>query len=145
DLWWQEAERYQVLPLTNQSGRGGDNRYRRDRYEFRPGIGALPPAVAPNLRNRGWRMWAELVVPDGGIEGVVAAHGGEAGGWTVFLKDGRLHYTYNYLGAELTPVSPAYKGRFDVTSGALVRVVMEADGRAYRNPEGEDRAAMAIQ
>ena len=28
--WWQEAERYQVLPLTNQSGRGGDRRYQRD-------------------------------------------------------------------------------------------------------------------
>ena len=209
DLWWTEAEKYQVLPLTNQSGRGGDRRYHRERYEYRPGIGALPPAVAPNLRNRGWRMWADLHVPDGGAEGVIAAHGTESGGWCVYLKDGRLHYTYNFLAAEITTVSsevplpagpvvarvvftptapfagdvdlfyddlpvgqghvprtvlitfgvagftvgyqrgtsvsPAYEGRFDMTPGALARVVMEADGRPYRNPEGEDRAAMRIQ
>src|SRR5437764_7347004 len=84
-----EAEKHQVLPLTNQSGRGGDRRYHRDRYEYRPGIGALPPAVAPNLRNRGWRMWADLLVPEGDVEGVIAAHGTESGGWCVYLKDGR--------------------------------------------------------
>jgi arylsulfatase len=209
ELWWSEAERYQVLPLTNRPGRGGDRRYRRERYEFRPGIGSLPEAVAPNLRNRGWRLFADLVVPAGGVEGVIACHGGVAGGWSAYVAGGRLHYCSNFLGAEITTVSaevalppgpvtarveftptgqfqgdvdlyygdvpvgqghvarttpvtfgmvgftvgyqrggavaPAYHGRFDITAGALERVVIEADGRAYRNPEAEDRAGMAIQ
>ena len=56
DLWWSEAERNQVLPLTNQPGRHADQRWRRQRYEYTPGIGQLPAAVAPNLRNRGFRV-----------------------------------------------------------------------------------------
>ena len=64
DLWWSEAERNQVLPLNNQPGRHGDRRYRRDRYEYHAGIGVLPAAVAPNLRNRGFRITAELDLPD---------------------------------------------------------------------------------
>ncbi len=209
DLWWREAERYQVLPLTNRPGRGGDRRYRRERYEYRPGIGSLPQAVAPNLRNRGWRLWAELVAPDGGAEGVIACHGGGAGGWSLYLAGGRLHYVYNHLGSTLTTVSaevplppgpvtaravftptapfagdidlfyddlpvaqghvartntvtfgvqgftvgyqrgsavtPAYEGRFEVTPGALARVVIEPEGRPYSDPAAEQRAASAIQ
>jgi arylsulfatase len=209
DLWWREAERHQVLPLTNRPGIGGDRRYRRDCYEFRPGIGSLPEVVAPNLRNRGWRLFAELVVPDGGAEGVIASHGGSAGGWSVYLAGRRLHFAYNHLGTTLTTVSaelplpagpviarvvfrptgpfagdvdlfygdlpvgqghvprthlvtfgvggftvgyqrgsavtPAYHGRFEITGGALVRVVIEADGRPYRDPAREERAALATQ
>ena len=51
-LWWEEAAKYQVLPLNNQPGRFGDRRYRRERYELYGGIGPLPEAIAPNLRNR---------------------------------------------------------------------------------------------
>ena len=43
DLWWSEAERNQVFPLTNQPGRHGDRRFRRERYEYHAGIGVLPP------------------------------------------------------------------------------------------------------
>ena len=47
DLWWSEAERNQVLPLSNQPGRHGDRRFRRERYEFRAGIGVLPADARP--------------------------------------------------------------------------------------------------
>ncbi len=56
ELWWHEAERNLALPVTNQPGRYGDRRYRRDHYEYYPGISSLPDAVAPNLRNRSWQM-----------------------------------------------------------------------------------------
>ena len=55
ELWWEEAAKYQVLPLNNQPGRFADRRWRRERYELYPGIGPLPEAIAPNLRNRGLR------------------------------------------------------------------------------------------
>ncbi|MHB1445943.1 MAG: arylsulfatase [Acidimicrobiales bacterium] len=105
ELWWAEAERFNVLPLTNRPGRGGDRRYRRQRYSFRSQIGSLPEAVAPNLRNRGWRMVADLSIPAGGAAGVIACHGGSAGGWSAYLQDQRLHFAYNFLGASLTTVS----------------------------------------
>ena len=105
DLWWSEAERNQVLPLNNQPGRHGDRRYRKDRYEYHAGIGVLPAAVAPNLRNRGFRITAELDLPADGADGVIVTHGGASGGYALYLQGGRLHWTYNWLGAELTTIS----------------------------------------
>ncbi|HSV04868.1 MAG TPA: arylsulfatase, partial [Candidatus Binatus sp.] len=108
-LWWQAAEQNQVLPLTNRPGRHGDRRHRRDRYELRPGIGSLPAAVAPNVRNRTFRVIAEIGVPAGrdaaAVEGVVIAHGSSSGGYAVYVAGGRLHYVHNLLGAQVTTVS----------------------------------------
>jgi arylsulfatase len=105
DLWWSEAERYNVLPVTNQPVRGADSRYRRDRFLFHPGIGSLPQLVAPNLSNRAWRMQAQLVVPESVAGGVLVCHGGHAGGYVAYVRDGRLHFGYNHLGSSLTTVS----------------------------------------
>ena len=105
DLWWSEAERNQVLPLNNQPGSHPDRRHRRERYEYRAGIGVLPAAVAPNLRNRGFRIVAALDLPAGGAEGVIVSHGGGAGGYSLYLQDRRVHWTYNWLGAQVTTVS----------------------------------------
>ncbi|MEY2457337.1 MAG: hypothetical protein QOK06_2431 [Acidimicrobiaceae bacterium] len=104
--WWEDAERFNVLPLNNQPGRHGDRRYRHDRYVYHPGIGSLPETVAPNLRNRGFHIVAELEVPaDGGVQGVIVCHGGPAGGYAFYAKDNRIHFVHNLLGAELTTVS----------------------------------------
>ncbi len=105
DLWWAEAERNQVLPVNNQPGRFPDRRHRRRRYELHAGIGVLPAAVAPNVRNRGYRITAELDVPEGGAEGLIASHGGGAGGYALYVQDGRLRFTYNFLGATVTTVA----------------------------------------
>jgi arylsulfatase len=105
ELWWSEAQHNQALPLNNQPGRHPDRRYRRQRYEYRAGIGVLPAAVAPNLRNRGFRITADLEIPDGGADGVIVTHGGGAGGYALYLQDGRVHWTYNWLGARITTVS----------------------------------------
>jgi arylsulfatase len=105
DLWWNEAERFNVLPVTNQPVRGADTRYRRERFVFYPGIGSLPQLVAPNLSNRAWRMQAELVVPESGAGGVLVCHGGHAGGYVAYVRDGRLRFGYNHLGSSLTTVS----------------------------------------
>ena len=43
-LWWEEAEKYQVLPLNNEPVKFADRRFRRERYELYPGIGPLPEA-----------------------------------------------------------------------------------------------------
>ena len=104
ERWWSEAERYNVLPVNNRPTSGADRRYRRERSVFRPGIGSLPEAIAPNLRNRGWRMIADLVVT-ADTEGVIAAHGGPAGGYAIYVDGGRLCYAYNHLGTTLTTVT----------------------------------------
>lgn len=116
-LWWTEAERYQVLPLNNLPAMYGDTRYRRERHVFHPGIGPLPQVIAPDLRNRAFQIEAELEVPaDGPVEGMLVAHGGHAGGYGLYLAGRRLHYTYNFLGAEITTVSASV----DLPPGQIV-------------------------
>jgi arylsulfatase len=104
DIWWREAERHNVLPLTNMPIVGMDPRYRRARHVLYPGIGTIPQLVAPNVSNRAWSLRAELVVPEGGVEGVIVGHGSHAGGYVAFVRSGRLHFTYNHLGTTLTTV-----------------------------------------
>lgn len=43
------------------------------------------------------RVTAHVTIPTEGAEGVLACAGGEFGGWTLFLKEGKLHYAHNYL------------------------------------------------
>jgi arylsulfatase len=105
-LWWTEAERYQVLPLNNQPGVFGDTRYRRQRYVFRGQVGPLAEAIAPNLKNRSFVITAELVPPGGRPRtGVIAAHGGHAGGYVLFVEDGRVHFTYNFVATQVSTVA----------------------------------------
>ena len=98
-LWWREAEAHRVLPLNNQPGKFGDRRHRRGRYEYRPGIGSLPRAVAPNLHNRGFRIIAEVNSP-GEVSGAICAHGSASAGYAVYVRDNRLHYVHNFLGLQ---------------------------------------------
>jgi arylsulfatase len=105
DRWWREAEKFQVLPLNNQPGRLGDPRHRRHRHEFVGPVGPLPEALAPNLKNRSFVIAAELVPPPGEmLSGVIVAHGGHAGGYVLFVEEGRLQFNYNYVATEITTV-----------------------------------------
>jgi arylsulfatase len=106
ELWWQEAERFQVLPLNNQPGVFADPRYRRQRHEYLGTVGPLAEALAPALKNRSFVIAADLLPPAGSPpEGVIVAHGGHAGGYVVFVEDGRLHFTYNFVATEITTVT----------------------------------------
>jgi hypothetical protein len=42
-------------------------------------------------------------------------------------------------------VAPTYEPPFTFTEGALLRVVVETDGREYRDPPAEERAGVAMQ
>ena len=46
-------------------------------------------------------------LPEGGAEGVLACSGGEFGGWTLFMKGGKLHYAHNFLKIQEYLVSSA--------------------------------------
>jgi arylsulfatase len=43
---------------------------------------------------------AEIVVPDGGGEGVIVAQGGAYAGWSLYLREGRPTYCYNFFGLQ---------------------------------------------
>ncbi|NJN70956.1 MAG: arylsulfatase, partial [Nitrospira sp.] len=103
DLWWVEAEKYNVLPLD-------DRRYERvadptrpvaamkkDVYTFYPATSIVHPLAAPQLLGKDHTVTAHVNLSDTGAEGVLACSGGEFGGWSLFVKEGKLHYAHNYL------------------------------------------------
>ena len=103
-LWWAEAGRYQVLPLDYRGvlriiGQPRPTAGRR-RFVYFPGGAPIESAAAVNVKNRSHSITAEVVIPEGGAEGVLLADGGRFGGYSLYVKDGKLHYAYNFLDRE---------------------------------------------
>lgn len=105
-LWFYEAGVNHALPLDDRSALEILSTPRpqltppRDRYVYRPGGSEVPEAVAVNIRNRSYSIGALVDIPGPGAHGVLFAHGGRFGGHTLFVRDNRLHYVYNYLGTD---------------------------------------------
>lgn len=98
-----EARANFVYPLDDRSAREQLTIERpqaeppRDRYVYYPGTTAVPESVAVNVRGRSFKIIADVVIEDG-TQGVVFAHGSRFGGHSLFIKDGKLIYVYNFLG-----------------------------------------------
>jgi arylsulfatase len=101
-LWWAEAGRYQVLPLDARSIGRALGRPRafgnRKRFTYYPNGAAIELAAAVNTKNRSHSIVADVVIPEGGAEGVLLANGGRFGGYSLYVQGGKLRYTYNFLG-----------------------------------------------
>jgi arylsulfatase len=94
-LFDSEAKRNQVYPLVPipMIGKPAPEA-EASQFTYFEGVERLPRGVLPNLE-RSHRVTAELDVPAGGASGVVAARGGRYGGWSLFVKDGKLTYESN--------------------------------------------------
>jgi arylsulfatase len=108
--WYVEAGKYQVLPLDGTlMQRILAERPKlaagRDRFVFYPNISVVPLGSVPQVFNRPHSITADVEIPANGAEGVLLAHGGVAGGYVLFVKDGKLHYVHSYLGLEELKVS----------------------------------------
>jgi arylsulfatase len=104
-LWWTQARRFNVLPLDGRAViRQAEPRPQmappRSRYVYHAGAGEVSSVVAANVLNRSHSITADVVIPDGGAEGVLLAQGGRFAGYSFFVKDNRLHYVHNYVGLE---------------------------------------------
>jgi Sulfatase len=101
--WYEEAERYGVLPLASPRGRAmaGPGGLRPPRtVEFLPGAAPLTFTMAPRLVGRSHSITADVTVPAGGADGVLLAQGGRHVGFALYMRDGRLHHVLNYVGLE---------------------------------------------
>ena len=65
---------------------------------YYPGTSAVPEGVAANVRNRSYKILANVEITDPNAAGVIFAHGSRFGGHAMFIKDRKLHYVYNFLG-----------------------------------------------
>jgi arylsulfatase len=103
ELWFAEAGRHDVLPLDAKIPaaihRPRVSRPRR-RFVYYPGGSAIETLAAANVKNRSHKLVAEVEIPTGGAQGVIAAEGTRFGGWVLYVKDRRLCYAYNFLAVE---------------------------------------------
>ena len=81
-----------------------------------------------NIKNRSLSITAEVEIPDGGANGVILAQGGRFGGWSLYLKDGKPTYIYNFIGLEeykvqapnaLPPGKATIRMNFDYDGGGV--------------------------
>jgi arylsulfatase A-like enzyme len=115
--WFEEAEKNLVLPLDDRSAMEilGTERPSeeapRERYIYYPDTAPVPEGVAVNCRGRSYKILADVEITDPNCSGVIFAHGSRFGGHSLFIKDKKLHYVYNFLGIkpEQKFVSPELK------------------------------------
>jgi arylsulfatase len=105
DLWWSEAEKNDVLPIQGTMGQRlqfpkPTVAAPRTTFTYFPGA-PVPLLVQPQPYNKSHTITAEIHVPDGGCEGVIYASGAHTGGYSLFVKDGKLHFAYNYLARKM--------------------------------------------
>jgi arylsulfatase A-like enzyme len=101
-IWEQEARKYQVLPLDNDtfaralaprpSATAGKTVFTYSGVT--PGIAT---ANAPNTIGRSYTITADVDVPQGGGDGMLATIGGRWGGWGLYIVNGKPVFDYNML------------------------------------------------
>jgi arylsulfatase len=104
-MWYVEAGKYNVLPIDSRlTLRLADERPQltkdRQKYTYYPGTSPVPESAAVKVPNRAHAISAHVEIPKGGAEGVILSHGGNTGGYSLFIKDNKLHYVHNYLGVQ---------------------------------------------
>jgi arylsulfatase len=106
-LFLIEATKYNVLPLDDRGIEravpeiaGRPTLIQGDRQLLFAGMGRLSENSVVNIKNKSHAVTAEIVVPEGGAEGVLVAQGGSIGGWSLYLKEGKPRYCYNLLGLQ---------------------------------------------
>jgi Sulfatase len=106
-LFLIQAAKYNVLPLD-------DRRFER----FNPDLAGRPQLVkgtsqllfgrmgrltensVVTIKNKSHAITAQVVVPEGGANGVILSQGGAFGGFVLYAKDGKPAYCYNLFGLQ---------------------------------------------
>ena len=103
ELWLAEAKKNNVLPLIDV---GIDVIHQLEfhapppasgRYVYYPGTTEVPEATAARTLGSSWKALAEVEFTSQS-QGVIFAQGSRFGGYSLFVKDGKIVFVYNFLG-----------------------------------------------
>jgi arylsulfatase A-like enzyme len=108
DLFIVEAAKYHVLPIDDRTiermnsalaGRpdlmGG-----RTSLTVYQGMKGMSENVFINAKNKSHTITAEVESSGGTANGAILAQAGRFGGWSLYVKDGKPTYTYNWCGLQ---------------------------------------------
>jgi arylsulfatase len=103
DLMFGEFAKYQVLPLDASvatrlvAPRPNAAAGRRLFTYSGETVTGIPHGDAPNLLNTSYTITADIVVPQGGAEGMIQTNGGRFGGYGLYLLKGKPVFVWNLL------------------------------------------------
>ena len=105
ELFLMEATKYNVFPLDNSilprivtprpSATAG-----RTLFTYTGQLAGVPVSDAPSILNKSYTITADVDVPQGGGEGMLATLGGRFGGYGLYLLKGKPVFTYNLVDIE---------------------------------------------
>jgi len=103
DLFWVEAQKYQVLPLdasgfTRVVTQRPSITAGRNEFTYTRPVTGIFPGNEPNILNKSYVITAEITVPAGGGEGMLVTDGGRFGGYGLYLLKGKPVLLYNLEG-----------------------------------------------
>ncbi|WP_415407936.1 sulfatase-like hydrolase/transferase [Sulfurovum sp. CS9] len=108
-----EARNHNVYPLDDRGGArfnpanlplvGGSRKI----FTYYPGATRIPERSAPYTLGRDYSITATFDNSKGDSEGVVVSIGGVSGGWSLYVKEGKLHYVFNDFSESLHTIISA--------------------------------------
>jgi len=113
ELFMAEAARNHALPLDDRAvertnaalvGRP-DLMAGRTSLNLFEGMTGMTENVFINLKNKSHTITAEVETSGADTNGVILAQAGRFGGWSLYVKDGKPTYTYNWLGLKQETVA----------------------------------------
>ena len=132
-LFIEEAIKNRVLPIDDRvlervnaatAGRP-DLMGERTSLTLYEGMVGMSENVFINVKNRSLSITADVEIPLGGANGVILAQGGRFGGWSLYFKDGKPTYCYNFLGLQESKVSAP---QALAAGNATIRMNFDYDG-----------------
>ncbi len=125
DLFTKEAIRNNVFPIDDRRAERFDARIAgrpdlmgpRTSLTLYEGMTGISENAFINAKGRSYKVIAEVEVPREGANGVIIAQAGRFGGWSLYMKGGRVHEVYNFGGLERSTVSspdPLAPGRHTI-------------------------------
>ncbi len=115
DLFNQEALKNHVFPIDDRRSERFDAAIAgrpdlmgdRTSLTVYPGMIGLMENVFINNKGTSFTMTADVDLPNDKTNGVIIAQAGRFGGWTLYMKEGKVHHEYNYFGLEHTNIGSA--------------------------------------
>ncbi|HKC80068.1 MAG TPA: arylsulfatase, partial [Gemmatimonadaceae bacterium] len=131
-LFELEASKYNVFPLDDRKAErsnadiaGRPKVVHGNTQLFFPGMRRMQENSVINTKNKSHSVTAELEIPESGARGVIIAQGGNFGGWSLYVLDGKLKYFYNFVAMRHYEVTASSK----LPSGThQVRMEFKYDG-----------------
>jgi len=145
----EEAWKYNVYPLYDDMikriGAQQDRLFgdKKEFVYFSPGAIRIAEKSSAPVKNRAHTIETQLDL-QGDEEGVIVAVGGMTGGFTMFIKDHRLYYDYNFLDGVhyVMRSSPLSRGVTDLKFAFERTVEFGGKGELYVNGELVDEVEM---